>query len=133
MGFVYFIAVQKIKKKSRQKNSWNKKKINFFFSEVAILAFLKHFPSSKIDFWPFLESQKMEFGQFFREIDLKCTFFRIFSPLYYIHRIKILSISFSRMLTKTSFFRFILICSLSESLHFTLFFAWKVLHNWFLM
>ena len=32
-----------------------------------------HFsPSSKIDFWPFLKLQKMEFGQkdFFREMDL---------------------------------------------------------------
>ena len=29
------------------------------------------FPSSKIDFWPFLRLQKMEFGQKkFREIDL---------------------------------------------------------------
>ena len=32
---------------------------------------LKFFPSSKIDFWPFLKLQKMEFGQKkFREIDL---------------------------------------------------------------
>ena len=31
----------------------------------------KLFPSSKIDFWPFLKLQKMEFGKkIFREIDL---------------------------------------------------------------
>ena len=44
-----------------------KKKIR----EIAFLAVLNFFPSSKIDFWSFLKLQKMEFGQkFFREIDL---------------------------------------------------------------
>ena len=60
-------AGQKIKKKSRQKNSWNQ--INqIFFSWNCIFG---SFPSSKIDFWPFLKSQKMEFAQkIIREIDL---------------------------------------------------------------
>ena len=35
--------------------------------EIAFLAVLKIFPSSKIDFWPFLKLQEMEN---FREIDL---------------------------------------------------------------
>ena len=38
------------------------------------------FPSSKIDFWPFLKVQKMEFGQKnIREIDLS-HFTRVFWP-----------------------------------------------------
>ena len=37
-------------KMSRQKN-------------LCIFGSFKHFPSSKIDFWPFLKLQKMEFGQ----------------------------------------------------------------------
>ena len=36
----------------------NKSKI--FFREIAVLNF---FPVTKIDFWPFLKLQKMEFGQ----------------------------------------------------------------------
>ena len=35
----------------------------FPFCEIAILDSFKLFPSSKIDFWPFLKLQKMEFGQ----------------------------------------------------------------------
>ena len=45
-------------KKSRQKNSWNQ--INQFFSWNCIFG---SFPSSKIDFWPFLKLEKMKFGQ----------------------------------------------------------------------
>ena len=41
------------------------------FREKCIFGSFKLFPSSKIDFWPFLKLQKMEFGQKkFREIDL---------------------------------------------------------------
>ena len=45
---------------------------SIFFSRNCISGSFKLFPSSKIDFWPFLKLQKMEFGQknFFREIDL---------------------------------------------------------------
>ena len=44
-------------KKSRQKNSWNQ--INLFFlREIAFLAVLTFFPSSKIHFCPFLKLQK---------------------------------------------------------------------------
>ena len=53
--------------KVQEKNSWNQIKSKKFFSPF--LAVLKLFPSSKIDFWPFLKLQKMDFGQtFFREI-----------------------------------------------------------------
>ena len=46
-------------------------KSNNFFHEIAFFAVLKHFPSSKNDFWPHLKLQKMEFCQKkFREIDL---------------------------------------------------------------
>ena len=38
--------------------------------EIAFLAVLNFFPVQKIDFWPFLKLQKMEFGQNFCEIDL---------------------------------------------------------------
>ena len=56
-----------------------------FFCEIAFLAVLKFSPSSKIDFWPFLKLQKMEFGKKkIREIDLfdftsflACTFLNI--------------------------------------------------------
>ena len=42
------------------------------------IAFLAVFPGSKIDFWPFLKLQKMEFGQKkFHEIDL-LDFMRVF-------------------------------------------------------
>ena len=44
---------QKIKKKSRQKKP----------REIKFLVEFKLFPCSKIDFWPFLKLQKMEFGQ----------------------------------------------------------------------
>ena len=51
-------------KKSRQKNSWNQiNKKNFFFSWNCISGSFKLFPSSKIEFWPFLKLQKMEVGQ----------------------------------------------------------------------
>ena len=57
-------------KKSRQKNLWNQ--INqIFFTWNCILGSFKLFPSSKIDFWPFLKLQKMKFGQKnFLEIDV---------------------------------------------------------------
>ena len=49
-------------KRSKKKNSWNQ--INqFFFSWNCIFGSFKLFPSSKIDVWPFLKLQKMEFGQ----------------------------------------------------------------------
>ena len=39
-----------------------------FFREIA---FFGSFPSSKVDFWPFLNLQKMEYGEKkIREIDL---------------------------------------------------------------
>ena len=34
-----------------------------FFGEISILAVLNFSPTSKIDFWPFLKLQKVEFGQ----------------------------------------------------------------------
>ena len=41
------------------------------FREIAFLAVLNFFPVQKIDFWPFLKMQKMEFGQKkIREIEL---------------------------------------------------------------
>ena len=44
---------------------------SFFPREIVFLAVLKHFLSSKTDYWPYLKLQKMEFGQkIFREIDL---------------------------------------------------------------
>ena len=46
---------------SRQKYSWNQ--INNFFLWNSIIGNLKCFPSSKIDFWPFFNFQKMEFGK----------------------------------------------------------------------
>ena len=56
---------RKLKKKSWQKNSWNQILVNQkkFFREIAFLAVLNFFPSSKIDFLPFLKLQKVEFGQ----------------------------------------------------------------------
>ena len=50
-------------KKSRQKNSWNQinpKK----FPRNCIFGSFKLFPSSKIDFWSFLELQKMKIDLF---------------------------------------------------------------------
>ena len=42
-----------------------------FFVKLHFWQLYKLFPSSKIDFWPFLKLQKMEFGQKkLREIDL---------------------------------------------------------------
>ena len=48
------------------------KSINqIFLCQIAFLAVLNFSPSSKIDFWPFLKLQKMEFGKKkFREINL---------------------------------------------------------------
>ena len=51
-------------KKSRQKNLWNQ--INkIFFSWNCIFGSFKHFPSSKIGFWPFLKLQKMNWSKKF--------------------------------------------------------------------
>ena len=50
-------------KKSRQKKLVKSNKSKKFFREIAFLAVLNFFPSSKIDFWPFLKLQKMAFGQ----------------------------------------------------------------------
>ena len=58
--YSYFHSGPENLKKSRQKTR-----------EIAFLAVLIFFPSSKIDFWPFLKLQKMEFStKKFREIDL---------------------------------------------------------------
>ena len=46
-------------KKVHAKNSWNQISRNFFSWNCI----LKLFPQLKIDFWPFLKLQKMEFGQ----------------------------------------------------------------------
>ena len=54
------IVGQKIKKKVQAKNSSNQ--INQF-CEIAFFGSFKLFPSSSIDFWPFLKLQKMDFGQ----------------------------------------------------------------------
>ena len=45
-------------KKSKQKTC-EIKSVKIFFREICIFG---RFPSSKIDFWPFLKLQKMEFG-----------------------------------------------------------------------
>ena len=45
------------------KNTRENKYINKKYSEIAFLAVVNFFPTSKIDFWPFLKLQKMEFGQ----------------------------------------------------------------------
>ena len=50
-------------KKFRQKNSCKQINQNFCFREIAFLAVLNFFSSSEIDFWPFLNLQKMEFDQ----------------------------------------------------------------------
>ena len=58
-------------KKVQAKKLVKSNKSKIFFREIAFLAVINIFPSSKIDFWPFLKFQKMEFGQKnFREIDL---------------------------------------------------------------
>ena len=42
---------------------------SIFFCEIAFLTALNFFPTSEIDFWPFLKLQKMKFGQkLFHEI-----------------------------------------------------------------
>ena len=46
----------------QEKNSWNQI-IQKKFSWNCIFGSFKLFPSSKIDFWPFLKLQKMEFRQ----------------------------------------------------------------------
>ena len=58
-------------KKSRQKTC-ETKIIKKVYSWNCIFGSFKLFPSSKIDFWPFLKLQKMEFGEknCLREIDL---------------------------------------------------------------
>ena len=38
-------------------------KFLYIFHENSLSRKFKHFPSSKIDFWPFLKVQKMDFGQ----------------------------------------------------------------------
>ena len=52
---------------------------------IAFLAVLKHFPTSKTYFWPYLKLQKMEFRQIFlSEIDLfdfGLDFFKFYGPL----------------------------------------------------
>ena len=50
-------------KKVQAKKLVKSNKLKIFFREIAFLAVLNFFPSSKIDFWPFLKLQKMEFGQ----------------------------------------------------------------------
>ena len=79
------VVGQKIWKSPSKKNliksnkSISRKKIlNIFhenyeneFREIAFLAVLNFFPVQKIEFWPFLKLQKIEFGQkIFCEIDL---------------------------------------------------------------
>ena len=62
---------QKIKKSPGHKKLVKSNKSKNFFCEIAFLAVLNFFPSSKIDFWQFFKLGKMEFGQKkFREIDL---------------------------------------------------------------
>ena len=55
-------ADQKIKKKVPAKELMKSNK-SIFFPEIAFLAVLKIFPSSKTDFWPFWKLPKIEFGQ----------------------------------------------------------------------
>ena len=50
-------------KKSPAKKTREIKWFKIFFSWNCISGSFKLFPSSKIDFWPFLKLQKMEFGQ----------------------------------------------------------------------
>ena len=73
---------RKIKKVQAKKPSWNQ--INQFFSWNCIFG---SFTSSKIDFWPFLKLQKMEFGQenyswfiWFHEFFFAWTFFKFSGP-----------------------------------------------------
>ena len=64
-------------KKVQSKNLVKSNKSKNLFCEIASLAVLNFFPSSKFDFWPFLKRQKMEFcKKKTREIDLfDCTSF----------------------------------------------------------
>ena len=65
-----FIGTHRIFKKVQAKKLVKLNKSIFFPREIAFLAVLKLFPSSKIDFWPFLKLQKKYFCQkFFSEID----------------------------------------------------------------
>ena len=65
----HFSGDYSLKKKVQAKQTCPIKLI--FFSSNCTFGSFKLFPSSKIDFWPFLKLQKMEFGQKkFREIDL---------------------------------------------------------------
>ena len=69
---------RKLKKVQAKKlvKSYKSKKI---FRQIAFLAVLKHFPSSKYYFWLYLKLQKMELGQKqFREIDLVFDFTSFF-------------------------------------------------------
>ena len=54
---------QKSQREAREfKKVQAKKLVKFFFSWNCIFGSFKLFPSSKIDFWPFLKLQNMEFG-----------------------------------------------------------------------
>ena len=65
-----FTAGQKIKKKSRSKNSWSQINQKIFYVKLHFWQF-ETFSQSKNWFWPFLKLQKMEFGpKKIREIDL---------------------------------------------------------------
>ena len=50
-------------KKFQAKKLVKSNKSKNFFSFTTFLVVLNFFPSSKIDFWPILKLQKMEFGQ----------------------------------------------------------------------
>ena len=60
------------------KNSWNQ--INNFFSWNCIFCSFKLFSSWKINFWPFLKLQKMEFGQKENFMKLFYLISRVFWP-----------------------------------------------------
>ena len=74
-----------ILKKSRQKNSWNQ--INqIIFSWNCIFGSFQLFPSSKMDFWPFLKLQKKKWNlakNKFREIDFTSFFGRNFFLIFW--------------------------------------------------
>ena len=54
---------RKFKKVQAKKNSWNQINQKNFFREIAFLAILNLFCSSKIDFCPFLKFCRMENGE----------------------------------------------------------------------
>ena len=105
-------------KKSRQKNSWNQ--INQFHERIHIFSWNSNnffswnctfgsfnlFPSSKIDFWPFLQLQTMEFGQKFISWNWFILFHGFFCPsVKYLHayyEIKI-HILWPKIVSKTKF------------------------------